>query len=276
MRILINEQLSEHKYKTPEGYLICTDAIIARTGKQEYRRNEIFSDSDDDSIIELDRPSKEVFSDKTIASFENKPLVNEHPDEDVNTENYKEYAVGFIRDVHKGTVNGQEVLLANLVFTDKDAIDDIESGRKTELSCGYDCDIIDEENPKQVNIRGNHVALCERGRAGIAKIVDSVKDTICDAYYLIGYRSKNDKNLKEDISEAKKRGLKTSLEKITENLQLRVEGNKEILRDFVENYLGLDSSVITDSIKDDIDNKIAKIRIEYDRHQKLWCACALN
>ena len=176
MRILINERLSEHKYKTPEGYLICTDAIIARTGKQEYRKNEIFADSDDDSIIELDRPADEVFSEKTIASFENKPLVNEHPDEDVNTENYKDYAVGFIRDVHKGTVDGQDVLLANLVFTDKDAIDDIESGRKNELSCGYDCDIVDEKNPRQTNIRGNHVALCERGRAGIAKIVDSVKD----------------------------------------------------------------------------------------------------
>ena len=148
----------------------------ARTGKQEYRKNEIFADSDDDSIIELDRPADEVFSEKTIASFENKPLVNEHPDEDVNTENYKDYAVGFIRDVHKGTVNGQDVLLANLVFTDKDAIEDIESGRKNELSCGYDCDIVDEKNPKQTNIRGNHVALCERGRAGIAKIVDSVKD----------------------------------------------------------------------------------------------------
>ena len=176
MRILINEQLSEHKYKTPEGYLICTDAIIARTGKQEYRKNEIFADSDDDSVIELDRPANEVFSEKTIASFENKPLVNEHPNEDVNTENYKDYAVGFIRDVHKGTVNGQDVLLANLVFTDKEAIEDIESGRKNELSCGYDCDIVDEANPKQINIRGNHVALCERGRAGIAKIVDSIKD----------------------------------------------------------------------------------------------------
>ncbi|MBP0990187.1 MAG: phosphatase PAP2 family protein [Oscillospiraceae bacterium] len=53
-----------------------------------------------------------------------------------------------------------------------------ENGEHTELSCGYDCDIEDEEHPCQKNIRGNHVALCEQGRAGIARIVDSVNDSV--------------------------------------------------------------------------------------------------
>lgn len=173
MKILINERLSEHRCKTPEGYLICTDAILARTGKQTYRKNEIFKDSDDETEIEVDRTEDEVFSPQTLASFENKPVTVEHPDEDVNVHNYKEYAVGFVRDVHRGVVNGQPVILGNLVITDEKTIQEIENGEHTDLSCGYDCDIADEPNPCQRNIRGNHVALCECGRAGIARIVDS-------------------------------------------------------------------------------------------------------
>ena len=176
MKILINERLSEHRCKTPEGYLICTDAILARTGKQTYRKNEIFKDSDDDTEIEVDRTEDEVFSPQTLASFENKPVTVEHPDEDVNVHNYKEYAVGFVRDVHRGEVDGQPVILGNLVITDEQTIQEIENGEHTDLSCGYDCDIADEANPCQRNIRGNHVALCECGRAGIARIVDSVED----------------------------------------------------------------------------------------------------
>ena len=176
MKILINERLSEHRCKTPEGYLICTDAILARTGKQTYRKNEIFKDSDDETEIEVDRTEDEVFSPQTLASFENKPVTVEHPDEDVNVHNYKEYAVGFVRDVHRGEVDGQPVILGNLVITDEQTIQEIENGEHTDLSCGYDCDIADEANPCQRNIRGNHVALCECGRAGIARIVDSVED----------------------------------------------------------------------------------------------------
>ena len=178
MRFLITEKLGPHKFKTPEGYLICTDAILSRTGKQEYKRCEIFGDACDepDKIVNVDRVDAEVFSDKAMASFENKPICIEHPDHDVNAENHNELAVGFVRDVHKGEDNGHPVMMGTLVITDKDAVEAVESGEYKELSCGYDCDIDDDDNPQQRNIRGNHVALCKHGRAGIARIVDSVKD----------------------------------------------------------------------------------------------------
>lgn len=175
MKVLISEKLSPHRYKTPEGYLICTDAILARTGKQTYRRSEVFND-DDDTEIEIDRPAEEVFSASTLASFENKPIVVEHPDEDVNAENHNKYAVGFARDIRRGVVDGQDVMLATIVITDAQTIEEIENGEHTDLSCGYDCDINDDEHPCQRNIRGNHIALCQHGRAGIARLVDSIKD----------------------------------------------------------------------------------------------------
>lgn len=178
MRFLVAEKLGPHKFKTPEGYLICTDAILSRTGKQEYKRCEIFGDACDepDKIVNVDRVDAEVFSDKAMASFENKPICIEHPDHDVNAENHNELAVGFVRDVHKGEDNGHPVMMGTLVITDKDAVEAVESGEYKELSCGYDCDIDDNDELCQRNIRGNHVALCKQGRAGIARIVDSVKD----------------------------------------------------------------------------------------------------
>lgn len=175
MKVLVSEKLSEHKYKTPEGYLICTDAILARTGKQSYTKDELFQDGDD-TEVNVDRPYDEVMNAKTIASFENKPITFDHPDEDVNVGNYKDYAIGYVRDVHQGkTDKGEDVILGNLVITDQDAINAIEQGDHTDLSCGYDCDIKDDGNGNysQTNIRGNHLALCEQGRAGIAHIVDS-------------------------------------------------------------------------------------------------------
>lgn len=188
MKCLIKEKLSEHKYRDNNGYLICVDSVLARTGKQRYLRSEIFADAaDDDSEIEVDRKPEEVFSEKTLASFENCPLCVEHPDEDVNPDNYKDYAVGFVRDVHKGNVDGQDVILGTLVITDGKTIEEVENGQHTDLSCGYDCDIDDSENPQQRNIRGNHVALCEQGRAGNARIVDSKK--VKDSERYIIYRN---------------------------------------------------------------------------------------
>lgn len=178
MRFLVAEKLGPHKFKTPEGYLICTDAILSRTGKQEYKRCELFGDTceDPDKIVNVERTDDEVFSDKAMASFENKAVCIEHPDHDVNAENHNELAVGFVRDIHKGEDNGKPVMMGTLVITDKDAVEAVESGEYKELSCGYDCDIDDDGEPCQRNIRGNHVALCKQGRAGIARIVDSVND----------------------------------------------------------------------------------------------------
>ena len=175
MKILVAEKLSQHRYKTPEGYLICVDSVLARTGKQTYRRNEIFADSEDDRLIEVDRKAEEVFSPETMASFENKPICVEHPDVDVTVDNISEFAVGFVRDIHKGEYEGEPVMLGTLVITDAKTIEEIENGEHTDLSCGYDCDIEDCDSPEQKHIRGNHIALCEHGRAGIAHIVDSVQ-----------------------------------------------------------------------------------------------------
>lgn len=174
MKILVKEKLSEHKYKTPEGYLICQDAVLARTGDQGYLKSELYEDFEgDDTLIQVQRKPEQVFAAEALSSFEDKPITIEHPDENVGPDNYSDLAVGHTRNVRKGTFNGQEVMIADLVITDTQAIEEIENGIRNELSCGYDCDITDGDHPEQINIRGNHIALCKEGRAGIAKIIDS-------------------------------------------------------------------------------------------------------
>ena len=279
MRILAKEKISAHRYKTPEGYLVCVDAILARTGKQQYRHNELFSDSSKDDIVDVDRPYEEVFNEKTIASFENKPFVNEHPHEDVNVYNHRDYAVGFVRDVHEGQVDGEPVLLGNIIVTDEEAIADIESGNKLELSCGYDCDIADEENLCQRNIRGNHVALCKAGRAGIARIIDSkVEDSSVHIVFkpfdsdkeYEKYKYANDYNIKQMANKLNVKAdvsiTRSGWNNQFNNMKIDVTGDKNQIEKLI-NYcitklnLEIDKKQFRDSKVEDVDIKNRKTRL---------------
>lgn len=174
MKVLIKTKISNHKYKDSHGYLICTDCVMARTGKQTYTRDDCFSDGDY-TEIEVDRSEKEVFDSKALASFENVPVTIEHPDNNVDPDNYNSLSVGYVRDIKKGMYEGKPVMKGTIVLTDADAIEKVESGELTNLSCGYNCDVVDCDRPYQANIRGNHLALCEIPRAGITHICDSKK-----------------------------------------------------------------------------------------------------
>lgn len=255
MRFLVAEKLGPHKFKTPEGYLICTDAILSRTGKQEYKRCEIFGDACDepDKIVNVDRVDAEVFSDKAMASFENKPICIEHPDQDVNIENHNELSVGFIRDIHKGEDNGHPVMMGTLVITDKDAVEAVESGEYKELSCGYDCDIDDNDNPQQRNIRGNHVALCKHGRAGIARIVDS-NTTIVEASTLSAGNKINLRGRKYTVVSIKKNAMYNGEVDIT----LKEDNGSERVIEAGER----DKFVLIDSV-DDAGIKVWQVRQGY-------------
>lgn len=214
MKILITEKLSENKYIDNKGFLVCRDAIIARTGKQTYKMSDILN-TDGDDEVEVDRPSTEVFSAETLASFENCPITYNHPSDFVSPENFNELAIGFVRDVKKAVIDEREVITASLVFTNKEAIEDITSGKIKELSCGYDCDIKMNDNGEyiQTNIRGNHLALCESGRAGIAMIRDSTNSSIVED-------SRESEGMTiEDI--AKKHNV--SVEKIKEQIRKGIE-----------------------------------------------------
>lgn len=159
-------RISDHILKTPEGFLICKDVPIARTGTQQYRGCE-FGGPVADGIYNVQRPEAEVFDRAAVASFEGKPVCDEHPDEDVTPDNYRRYMKGVCRDVRRGDGDLSNCLVADLVIYDADLINKIEAGKR-EISCGYDClwNPTSDSSYDQLEIRGNHVAVVDRGRAG--------------------------------------------------------------------------------------------------------------
>lgn len=166
MRAFYGSKISGHMIRTPEGYLVCKEVPIARIGTQEYRGME-FGGENPEKIYVVKRPEEEVFSKAALASFEGKPVVDEHPDENVTPDNIGRYIKGTCRDVHRGEGALSDCVVADLIIYDKDLIKKIESGKR-DISCGYDClwDPKDDDTYVQLEIRGNHVAVVEEGRAG--------------------------------------------------------------------------------------------------------------
>jgi hypothetical protein len=150
--------------RTPEGYLRAW-ASIARTGIQHYTDG-------DGSIRREYRPETEVASPDSLASFAGKAITSEHPPVLLDSENTKDYQVGF---------SGTEVVYDNgfvkavMTITDEDTIKRIMKGDAREVSAGYRVNYDptpgvteggEHYDGVQKEIIGNHIAVVRRGRAG--------------------------------------------------------------------------------------------------------------
>ena len=144
------------------------DAHLTRTGVFEYL-------NPDGTVRREYRPPDEVFHADSLASFEAVAFTDDHPVEPVTVANAKTYAVGWLGESVRR--DGDHVL-APIYVADADVIAKIEAGKR-EVSCGYECDLeavagVTPDGQRydavQRNIRGNHVALVEHGRAGSARV----------------------------------------------------------------------------------------------------------
>lgn len=157
------DRISPHMTESPEGYLICHDVPIARTGPQEYYARELALDGDPERLITVDRRPEDVFEDATLASFEGKPVTDEHPPENIGPENYASYTKGHVQNVRRVG----DYIVGDLYINDAALASEVKNGVKREVSCGYLCDYVpDGASYRQTKIRGNHVAVVPRGRAG--------------------------------------------------------------------------------------------------------------
>ncbi|WP_419877681.1 DUF2213 domain-containing protein [Brevibacillus centrosporus] len=167
MRAYYGSRFSPNMTETPEGFLICHNVPIARTGWYEYLGEEIGADDQRGKIVKVYRSPEEVFSPAAIASFEGKVLTDEHPHEVVSPDNATRYTRGVVQNVRPGSGSDGDLLLADLVVYDQTLINEIRDGKR-EVSCGYDCAYLVAEDGtyQQVQICGNHVAVVKSGRAG--------------------------------------------------------------------------------------------------------------
>lgn len=158
--------------RTADGYM-AIHARAARTGVYQYLGREIDPEGKNfaaDKIVNVYRPPDEVFDKASLGSFIGKPITDDHPAEGVDASNWRDLARGTIM----GAAKDGEYVGFDLAFLDADMITKIDEGKR-ELSNGYAArlDVEDgiapdgtEYQAVQREIRGNHVAVVDAGRAG--------------------------------------------------------------------------------------------------------------
>ena len=161
------DKLSPNMAKTPEGFLVCQNVPIARTGYQKYYAQELDENAEPNVVVNVYRSPDEVFSPATLASFEGKPVTNEHPSEDVTPENYAKYSKGHVQHVRVGKGEDSDKIMADLYITDPELMQLIQDGKR-DVSAGYYAEDKEDKNGRicQTHIRGNHIAVVDEGRAG--------------------------------------------------------------------------------------------------------------
>jgi hypothetical protein len=198
--------------KTNDGYL-AVRAKAARTGVYQYTGREVDPENkhglrDQDSVNVL-RDADTVFDKKAVHSFIGKPVTDNHPNEAVNSRNWRKHSRGVVM----GALKDGEHLAFDLLLTDQDAIDAIDNGKR-ELSNGYAAelefgDFKAEDGTKcpvrQSAILGNHVAIVDRGRAGSdCRIADAARcnSLPADAFALL----LDERTYSEDFGDGKTAG----------------------------------------------------------------------
>lgn len=158
--------LTPHLARSDEGYLICRGVPVARIGPQTYLPVEL--DLPGEDPITVLRPEDEVFSPACMASFEGKPVTEDHPPdpEGVIPANIRSLQRGHAQNIRRGTGEESCFLLADLIITDPETVRHILDGKR-EISCGYTYRLSEENGAYvQREIRGNHIAVVDHGRAG--------------------------------------------------------------------------------------------------------------
>lgn len=150
--------------KTAEGFYTGV-ARVTRTGVFTYRN------ADGTLRRELRHPD-EVFSLDSLNSLKMIPITNLHPaDKLVTAETAKALSIGFTGET---VVPDGKYVDIPIKITSADGIAAIETGRQ-ELSCGYEVELDEtpgsydgaEYDVSQRGIKYNHIAIVDRGRAGV-------------------------------------------------------------------------------------------------------------
>lgn len=166
-RFYTTEKLGEKQSRTPEGFLLCTDVPVARTGIQIYGPDETPVPVGGNGTLQVSRDEEAVFHPSFMASLNGKPVVNDHPDDNVHPENWKDVAVGTAMNPRRGSGIQSDLLVMDIVIYDQETIEAVRNGKR-EISLGYDADYDEtaEGHAKQYNLMGNHIALVDAGRCG--------------------------------------------------------------------------------------------------------------
>jgi hypothetical protein len=170
--------LGPKQHLTPEGFLVAKDVPLARVGVQQYHPSELqmLDGMRRDRMIEVERTPDQVFDPASIASFQGKPVVDDHPFDMVGPDNWQQHAIGHVVNVRRGDPPDDDVLLGDLVFTSRRGIELVRNGKRS-VSVGYDAhyEPTGPSTARQLRIRANHIALVDEGRCGPRCMIGDAK-----------------------------------------------------------------------------------------------------
>lgn len=149
--------------KTDSGFLR-GEAFITRTGVFKYMN------ADGTTRYELRHPD-DILTQDHLDSLKSLPITIDHPAEFVSADNSGQLSKGMTGETVN--VDGENIGVT-LTITHADAIAQVESRKRQELSLGYTVDLIKEDGVyngqpythRQTNPKANHLAIVPRARAG--------------------------------------------------------------------------------------------------------------
>ncbi|HEP6427744.1 DUF2213 domain-containing protein [Burkholderia cenocepacia] len=167
MRFFTIQKLGPKRSLTPEGFLLCEDVPVARTGEMLYAAGEVPIEAGPDGLIRISRTAEEVFRDATMASCMGKDITLDHPDDFVQPSNYAGLTQGVMLNPRRSTTE-PDLLVADLLIKHPDTITAVQDEEIEEVSLGYEADYeqVSPGRGVQRNIVVNHVAIVPRGRCG--------------------------------------------------------------------------------------------------------------
>lgn len=220
--------------KLPDGRLVA-EGHLTRAGIF------LYWNADGSTRRELRLP-EDVFRDDSLETFAFAPVTDDHPPEFLNAGNARKYAVGAVGERVR---RDEDHVRARITVFDAETIAKMESG-KCALSCGYEVDLDETpgEHPVygkydavQKNIRGNHVAIVDVGRAGdtVRVRMDAAVQVIERAAGAKELRMAIDKQAAELLATEKTRADNAERARDEEKARAdKAEGALESLREEVE------------------------------------------
>ena len=160
---------------------------FARVGAQLYTAKQLgLVDEAPNKIVTVHRDEATVFDEASMETFRSAPVTLGHPIDDagqpvkLTADNAKELQVGMLEGM---PTRDEDTLGGVLILSAKEAIDALEDGTQ-ELSAGYTCDIVVVDGKYyQRNVRANHIAIVDKGRAGSScRVSDEAELLMEDAY----------------------------------------------------------------------------------------------
>ncbi len=246
-------KLSENIRETPEGYLLCLDVPICRTGWQEYGAGETPLEVGPSGTVNVYRDEEEVTRPQTVASFNGKSVTIKHPADFVEPKNWQDLTHGVAQNVRVSDEKddaGEVQVLADLLIMSELAIGLVKNGLR-EVSCGYEAEYeqTGEAEGRQYNIIGNHIALVEAGRAGSTYKINDHKGKV-DMDVFKEMKAKLSAAMKTiDEAESVSKKAKTKDEPAANNGKMKVESTNKVMDEDAYDALNQKMDAIMDAIK---------------------------